>query len=375
MHSRRSVNYLITLVVLVVVCAYPHLAVAQCENDEDCRYGRLCQDGQCTYPAGSCERDVDCPDGSICEAGRCMVAAPSAATASEREEHDLPPPRPAVIRGLRPRQTDGGARFVDPIEWGGRGAISPRPHGTSVFEFQYGSGQIPCQPGCTCDSESTTGANSAQLTLGGDSIVGRIVSIGFSMALFRWVGLDGCDDSLYSISLGDVQMRLGVLAYRHSGPNHWFGLTPFIRILMSAGYSSGLGGGYFAILEPGVALGFAYNMISMSLHLSGLVGFPGGDADTFGGFLSHLSFGVRPINIIGIIADLEVGYGMPADPEAVPVAIALGVRLYLGRAIALDVASRIAATEAARYSDNNAAVGLWSLSVRLAIVWRGMGRP
>jgi hypothetical protein len=195
------------------------------------------------------------------------------------------------------------------------------------------------------------------------------------MALFRWVGLEGCDELINPISLGDVQMRLGVLAYRNSGPNHWFGLTPFIRILMSAGYSSSLSGGYFAILEPGVALGYAYRMISLSLHLSGLVGFSGGDGDTLGGFLSHLSFGVRPINILGIIADLEVGYGTPAEPDSVPVAIALGIRLYLGRAIALDVATRIAATEEARYSDNNAAVGLWSLSVRLAIVWRGMGRP
>lgn len=375
MCRRRSVNSIVALAAFIVVGAFPLVVLAQCESDEDCRYGRVCQDGQCAYPSGSCQRDVDCPDGSICEAGRCMVAAPSGAVSSEREEQVLPPPRPAIIRGLRQRQTDGGARFVDPIEWGGRGAISPRPHGTSVFEFQYGAGQIPCQPGCTCDSESTTGANSAQLTLGGDSVVGNIVSIGFSMALFRWVGLDGCDDSLTAISLGDVQMRLGVLAYRNSGPNHWFGLTPFIRILMSAGYSSGLGGGYFAILEPGVALGFAYNMISLSLHLSGLVGFPGGDGDTFGGFLSHFSFGVRPINILGIIANLETGYGTPAEPDAVPVAIAIGVRLFLGRALALDVATRIAATEAARYSDNNAAVGLWSLSVRLAIVWRGMGRP
>ncbi len=358
-------------VTMLVVALWPSLAFGQCETDEDCRYGRICQEGLCTYPSGTCQRDVDCPEGAICESGRCVVAAPEGATASQTTEQVLPPPRPAIVRGLRPRRTDGGAAFVDPIEWGGRGAISPRPHGTSVFDFQYGSGSIPCPAGCA-DCFEETDVNSVQLTLGGESIVGNIVSIGFSMALFRWAGLDACDADV--IDLGDVQMRLGVLAWHHSGPNHWFGLTPFVRILMSAGATSFFSGGaYSAILEPGVAVGYSYRFFSVSLHLSGLVGFA--DGNTIGGFLSHLSFGVRPINILGILGDLEVGYGLPGDQDAVPVAIILGLRLYLGRTIALDVGSRIAATEAARSSDANAAIGLWSLAVRLSIVWRGLGRP
>jgi hypothetical protein len=358
------------LVALVAAGAsLPAAARAQCETDTDCRYGRVCQEGRCTYPANACERDVECPEGAICESGRCVIAAPAADEAAAAAQQVLPPPRPAVIRGLRPRRTDGGARFVDPIEWGGRGAISPRPHGTSTFELQYGNGQIPCGAG-----GELTQTNSVQLTLGGDSIVGNIVSIGFSMALFRWVGQEDCGADAGAYSLGDVQMRLGVLAYRNSGPNHWFGLSPFVRILMSSG-SLGLGSGaaYYAILEPGVAVGFSYGMFSASLHLAGVVGFE--IEDTLGGFNSHLSFGLRPIDLLGIVVDLEVGYGLPGLPEAVPVAFAAGLRLFLGQTIALDISSRIAITEEARYSDNNAAYGLWALGVRLAIVWRGLGRP
>jgi hypothetical protein len=279
---------------------------------------------------------------------------------------------------LRPRRTDGGERFVDPIEWGGRGPISPRPHGTSVFDFQYGSGQIACPtpPG------DDTGVNSFQLTLGGDSIVANIISIGFSMALFRWARVDdSCDldrSEAYELhddfSLGEIQMRLAVLAWSHRGRNHWFGVTPFMRILLSAGTAAPLtGGGYIAMIEPGVAMGFAYRIFSLSLHLSGMVSV--GAEDTSGGFLSHLTLGVRPINLLAVVVNLEVGYGTPADSEAVPVGLIAGLRLFLGSTIALDIASRFALSEAARTSDPNAAVGLWSLGLRLSVVWRGLGRP
>lgn len=368
MLTRRRVATTIPAAIVLSVILFSSNVEAQCETDEDCRYGRVCQEGSCTYPADACERDIDCPEGAICESGRCVVASPAAnSSATQSERHMLPPPRPAVVRGLRPRRTDGGQRFVDPIEWGGRGAVSPRPHGTSIFEFQYGNGQIPC--GASGEDAQT---NSLQLTLGGDSIIGNIVSVGFSMALFRWMGMEDCDESY---SLGDVQMRLGVLAWHHSGPNHWFGITPFVRILMSSGAGlAGVGGSYYAILEPGVSLGFAYGMFSASLHAAGLVSFLVDD-ESVGGFNSHLSFGLRPINLLAIMLDLEVGYGLPGDDDAVPVAMAAGLRLFLGRSIALDVATRIALTEVARYSDANAAAGLWSLGVRLAIVWRGLGRP
>ncbi len=360
-----------TAILLTIALFTPRLALAQCETDDDCRYGRVCRDGRCAYPANACERDVDCPEGQVCESGTCVNAVPvsSPFPSSGADREVLPPPRPAVINNIRPRRTDGGARFVDPIEWGGRGHISPRPHGTSTFEFQYGSGQVPCpHPDCGCDEQGEV--SSFQLTLGGDSIVANILTIGFSMALFRWAEVGDCP----IMSLGDVQMRLSVLAWRHRGRNHWFGITPFLRILMSAGEGSSIwGAGYFAMLEPGLALGLAYHWFSVSLHLSGLVGFSGDD--TLGGFLSHLSLGVRPISLLGIIVDLEVGYGTPADPEAVPVALMAALRLYLGSTIALDVASRFALTESARTSDANAAAGLWSVGLRLAVVWRGLGRP
>ena len=365
--DRGPWSLLIVAVIPLAALTFSSVAAAQCETDEDCRYGRVCQDGRCSYPASACERDVDCPEGAICESGRCVIAAPVAEDSASSSQQLLPPPRPAAVRGLRPRRTDGGERFVDPIESGGRGAISPRPHGTSIFEFQYGNGQIPCP----IDGAETR-TNSLQLTLGGDSIIGNIVFIGFSMALFRWVGMDDCVEDY---SLGDVQMRLGVLAYRNTGPNHWFGITPFVRILMSAGgLLLGTGGSYFAILEPGLSVGYVYRMFSVSLHASAIIGFTTDD-DTLGGFNSHLSFGLRPIDLLGIIVDFELGYGLPGEPSAVPVAIAAGIRLFLGRTIALDVTSRVAITEPARYSDANSAMGLWSMGIRLAIVWRGLGRP
>jgi hypothetical protein len=360
---------LLLLSASAVVIVTPLEAAAQCQSDNDCRYGRTCRQGHCAYPDSSCERDVDCADGGICEGGRCLVPTPSPSAAAA-ELPLLPPPRPAVMRTLKVRRTDGGSRFVDPIAWGGRGPITPRPHGTSEFEFQYGSGKIPCCPEGECGDQGK--ASSMQLSLGGNSIIANIVSLGFSMALFRWNEVDGCHGE--DFSLGDVQMRLAVLAYRNSGPNHWFGLTPFVRVLMTSGSTlTPAGGGYYAILEPGVALGYGRGMFSASLHLSGMVGFT--DTDPIGGFISHLSAAVRPVSIIGIIAGFELGYGTPADQDALPVSLTAGLRLYMGQSVALDVTSRVAVTEAARFSDANAALGLWALGVKLSIVWRGYGRP
>ena len=79
--------------------------------------------------------------------------------------------------------------------------------------------------------------------------------------------------------------------------------------------------------------------------------------------------------LLGIMLGLEAGYGLPDDEDATPVAMTAGLRLYLGQRVALDVGSRIAFNDEARHSDPNAAYGLWSLGVRLSIVWRGLGRP
>jgi hypothetical protein len=355
---------------LAVISFWARDARAQCESDADCRYGRVCRDGECMSMQRACQRDVDCPEGQVCESGTCMAAVgvPSPFAGGAAGSDELPPPRPSVLSSIRPQHTDGGARFVDPIEWGGRGHISPRPHGTSIFEFQYGSGQVEC-PGSECGCDDQADVNAFQLILGGDSVVANIMSIGFTMALFRWAEIGECP----IMSLGDVQMRLSVLAYSHRGRNHWFGLTPFLRILLSTGEGSWVyGGGYFAVLEPGLATGFSYGMFSTSLHLSAIVGF---GEETLGAFLSHLSFGLRPIDLLAVIVDLELGYGTPADADALPVALMAALRLYLGSSIALDVASRFALTEDAWYSDANSAGGKWSLGVRLAVVWRGLGRP
>lgn len=362
MQRARSVT--LAALAAVAILSLSAEAAAQCETDDDCRYGRVCRDGRCAYPESSCETDVDCPRGQICETGRCVTAAPVAEPAREAEGELLPPPRPSTLSTLRPRQTDGGEAFVDPIEWGSRGAISPRPHGTSVFDFQYGSGEIPCpnEPDEGCD------ANSFVLTLGGDSIVANIISIGFSMALFRWASVESVASD--DFSLGDIQMRLAILAYRHRGRDHWFGLSPFLRILLSSSFDPSR---YIALLEPGLALGYAYRIFSVSLHLAGMVGV--GGEETFGGFLSHLSVGVRPIDLLAVIVDLEVGYGAYNDYEAVPVALLAGLRFFLGSSVVLDISSRFALNQAARISDPNAAIGLWSLGLRLTIAWRGLGRP
>ena len=182
----------------------------------------------------------------------------------------------------------------------------------------------------------------------------------------------GCEGDDYSI--GDVQMRVAVLAYSRSEGRSWFGVTPFVRLLLSAG--GGLvvpGSAYYALIEPGLAIGYSIGMFSISAHLAGIVGLT--EVETIGLFLSHLSIGVRPVDLLAVIADLEVGYGMPGDEDAVPVAIVAGLRMFLGRMLAIDLATRVAATEAARYSDANAAAGLWSIGLRLSVVWRGLGRP
>lgn len=43
----------------------------QCTSDADCRAGRVCRSGQCTW--GSCLKDVDCPAPQVCERSSCVA--------------------------------------------------------------------------------------------------------------------------------------------------------------------------------------------------------------------------------------------------------------------------------------------------------------
>ena len=63
----------------LVLMASPAVA---CQNDTECRGGRVCKDAQCVAPG--CAADVDCPDPQVCEKGVCTHPAAAA------------PPRPQV---------------------------------------------------------------------------------------------------------------------------------------------------------------------------------------------------------------------------------------------------------------------------------------
>lgn len=45
----------------------------QCTTDDECRAGRVCHEGACTYP--TCMKDTDCPSPQVCERGACVAPA------------------------------------------------------------------------------------------------------------------------------------------------------------------------------------------------------------------------------------------------------------------------------------------------------------
>ena len=43
-----------------------------CQTDQDCPQGFLCQDGKCLQEKDKCREDTECPDTDICEDGQCV---------------------------------------------------------------------------------------------------------------------------------------------------------------------------------------------------------------------------------------------------------------------------------------------------------------
>ncbi len=64
--------------ILATALLWSQLARAQCQNDTDCRAGRVCRDGACSDRG--CTKDLDCPGSGVCQNGACQVPAVSPAT-------------------------------------------------------------------------------------------------------------------------------------------------------------------------------------------------------------------------------------------------------------------------------------------------------
>jgi hypothetical protein len=58
----------------VVTCVGPD--GPECETDEECAEGELCDEGECVPALPDCEADGDCAAGEVCEAGECVPAPP-----------------------------------------------------------------------------------------------------------------------------------------------------------------------------------------------------------------------------------------------------------------------------------------------------------
>jgi hypothetical protein len=67
----------------VQVPAQPTQAHTQCTSNEECRAGRVCRGGACTYPA--CSKDIDCPPSQVCEKSACVAPRPAAPLACSKD--------------------------------------------------------------------------------------------------------------------------------------------------------------------------------------------------------------------------------------------------------------------------------------------------
>jgi len=111
------VRITVLVAVLSIVSAAPDAAQAQCETNEDCQEGMVCEGGLCTTPPPEfakpqpgCTRDLDCKGDRICEDGKCV--SPPPAPAPQPVAPQPAPPPPAPVYAYPPQQP------VEPVERG-----------------------------------------------------------------------------------------------------------------------------------------------------------------------------------------------------------------------------------------------------------------
>jgi len=57
-------------IIIGAVALFQNVAGAQCMDDSQCRFGRVCRTGQCE--ARTCSVDTECPDAMVCSSGTCV---------------------------------------------------------------------------------------------------------------------------------------------------------------------------------------------------------------------------------------------------------------------------------------------------------------
>src|SRR5262245_24237655 len=81
----------IGLLLLLAVLGAGRSARAECQSNDDCKNGRICESGQCTDVW--CSRDIDCATG-ICQNGVCAAAVGSPAPGMSAPAPGLGAPPP-----------------------------------------------------------------------------------------------------------------------------------------------------------------------------------------------------------------------------------------------------------------------------------------
>jgi hypothetical protein len=92
----------VVCLVALSVALHTHAVAAQCQNDAECKMGRVCRDGACV--AAACKKDTDCAGDNVCEAGVCTGVSTAAPTAPVVEVPAAPIPAPATASTQQPVQ-------------------------------------------------------------------------------------------------------------------------------------------------------------------------------------------------------------------------------------------------------------------------------
>ena len=61
---------------LVASAMWSAQAFAACATNEDCKHGRVCDNGECAEPVVHCSKDRDCEGDNVCVSGTCAAPPP-----------------------------------------------------------------------------------------------------------------------------------------------------------------------------------------------------------------------------------------------------------------------------------------------------------